>query len=146
MNPIFKLFLGANVLLFRATGGKIGSSMFGGRVLLLTTRGSKSGKERTVPVMYFQDGPNRVVIASAGGNPAHPAWYKNLHQHAPVTVEIKGRRYPARAETVTGSERARIWNKVVTEQPRFSEYAQKTKGREIPVVVLNEIDPDTRPC
>jgi deazaflavin-dependent oxidoreductase (nitroreductase family) len=146
MNPILKLFLGANVLLFRATGGKIGSSMFGGRVLLLTTRGSKSGKERTVPVMYFDDGPNRVVIASAGGSPVHPAWYKNLNRHAAVTVEIKGRRYPARAETVTGGERARIWQNVVKEQPRFAEYAQKTNGREIPVVVLNEIDGDTRPC
>jgi deazaflavin-dependent oxidoreductase (nitroreductase family) len=146
MNPILKLFLGANVFVFRATGGKIGSSMFGGQVLLLTTVGSKSGKERTVPVMYFYDGPNRVVIASAGGSPRHPAWYKNLNRHPAVTVEIKGRRYPARAETVTGSDRARIWKTVVTEQPRFAEYAQKTKGREIPVVVLNEIDPDTRPC
>jgi F420H(2)-dependent quinone reductase len=146
MNPILKLFLGANVFLFRATRGKIGSSMFGGQVLLLTTIGSKSGKGRTVPVMYFYDGPNRVVIASAGGSPKHPAWYKNLNQHPAVTVEIKGRRYPARAETVIGSDRARIWKTVVTEQPRFAEYAQKTKGREIPVVVLHEIDPDTRPC
>jgi deazaflavin-dependent oxidoreductase (nitroreductase family) len=146
MNPLLKLFLGANVFLFRATSGKIGSSMFGGSVLLLTTRGSKSGKERTVPVMYFYDGPNRVVIASAGGSPVHPAWCENLRRHAAVTVEVKGRRYPARAETVTGSERTRIWNKVAAEQPRFAEYAQKAKGREIPVVVLNEIDPDTRPC
>jgi deazaflavin-dependent oxidoreductase (nitroreductase family) len=146
MNPIFKMFLGANIFLFRATGGKIGSSMFGGRVLLLTTRGGKSGKERTVPVMYFDDGQTRVVIASAGGSPTHPAWYKNLNRNGAVTVEVKGRRYPARAETVTGSERARIWNKVVAEQPRFAEYSEKTKGREIPVVVLNEIDPDTRPC
>jgi deazaflavin-dependent oxidoreductase (nitroreductase family) len=146
MNPILKLFLGANVFLFRATGGKIGSSMFGGKVLLLTTVGSKSGKERTVPVMYFYDGPSRVVIGSAGGSPKHPAWYKNLNRHPAVTVEIKGKRYPARAETVTGSDRDRIWKTVVTEQPRFAEYAQKTKGREIPVVVLNEIDPDTRPC
>src|SRR5689334_16188521 len=103
MNPIFKLFLSANVALFRATGGKIGSSMFGGKVLLLTTRGSKSGKERTVPVMYFYDGANRVVIASAGGSAEHPAWYKNLRRHANVTVEIKGRRYPARAEVAGGS-------------------------------------------
>jgi len=138
MNPIVKLFLGANVLLFRATDGKIGSSMFGGKVLLLTTKGSKSGKDRTVPVMYFDDGTRRVVIASAGGSPAHPAWYKNLSRSPEVTVEEKGRRYRARAEVVTGDERARIWGKVVTEQPRFAEYATKTQGREIPVVVLSE--------
>jgi deazaflavin-dependent oxidoreductase (nitroreductase family) len=146
MNPIMKLFLGANIFIFRATGGKIGSSMFGGHVLLLTTKGSKSGKNRTVPVMYFQDGKARVVIASAGGSPVHPAWYKNLSQYPAVVVEEKGRRYAARADVATGQERSRIWNKVVTEQPRFGEYAQKTKGREIPVVVLNEADPDTRPC
>ena len=146
MNPILKVFLGANVLLFRATGGKIGSSMFGGRVLLLTTKGSKSGKNRTVPVMYFEDGKTRVVIASAGGSAAHPAWYKNLSQYPGVTVEEKGRRYAARADVAVGRERARLWEKVVSEQPRFAEYAKKAKGREIPVVVLNEADPDTRPC
>jgi len=146
MNPIFKVFLGANVLLFRATGGKIGSSMFGGRVLLLTTKGSKSGKDRTVPVMYFEDHKTRVVIASAGGSAEHPAWYKNLSQYPGVTVEEKGRRYSARADIAVGKERARLWSKVVSEQPRFAEYAEKAKGREIPVVVLNEADPDTRPC
>jgi deazaflavin-dependent oxidoreductase (nitroreductase family) len=138
MNPIMKLFLGANVFIFRATGGKVGSSMFGGHVLLLTTKGSKSGKNRTVPVMYFEEGKNRVVIASAGGSPAHPAWYKNLTRTPDVTVEEKGRRYQARAEIATGDERARIWSKVTAEQPRFAEYAQKTQGREIPVVVLKE--------
>jgi deazaflavin-dependent oxidoreductase (nitroreductase family) len=96
--------------------------------------------------MYFDDGPTRVVIASAGGSPAHPAWYKNLSQNAAVTVEIKGKRYQARAQVATGTDRARIWKQVVTAQPRFADYAQKTKGREIPVVVLHEIDPDTRPC
>jgi len=146
MSPLFKLFLNASVFLFRATGGKIGSSMFGGNVLLLTTRGSKTGKERTVPVMYFYDGPSRVVIASAGGSPVHPAWYKNLERHPNVTVEIKGRRYPARAAVASGSERARIWNQVVSEQPRFADYVKKAKGREFPVVVLNEVDADTRPC
>jgi deazaflavin-dependent oxidoreductase (nitroreductase family) len=138
MNPIVRLFLGANILIFRATGGKIGSSMFGGHVLLLSTKGSKSGKNRTVPVMYFEDGKRRVVIASAGGSPAHPAWYKNLSRNPEVTIEEKGRRYQARAAIATGEERARIWSKVVTEQPRFAEYASKTQGREIPVVVLDE--------
>jgi deazaflavin-dependent oxidoreductase (nitroreductase family) len=144
MNPILKLFLGANVFLFRRTGGKIGSRMFGGNVLLLTTRGSKSGKGRTVPVMYFDDGPHRVVIASAGGSPAHPAWYNNLSRNSSVTVEIKGRRYSARADVASGAERQRIWKQVIREQPRFAEYEARAKQREIPVVVLSEIDPDTR--
>jgi deazaflavin-dependent oxidoreductase (nitroreductase family) len=137
MNPLVKLFLASNVFIFRATAGKIGGSMFGGKVLLLTTKGKKSGRDRTVPVMYFDDGPNRVVIASAGGSPTHPAWFRNLSQDPGVGVEITGKRYRARAEVVAGDERARIWGKVVSEQPRFAEYAKKTT-REIPVVVLRE--------
>jgi deazaflavin-dependent oxidoreductase (nitroreductase family) len=136
MNAIMKLFLAGNVLIFRATGGKIGSSMFGGRVLLLTTKGRKTGKARTVPVMFFDDGASQVVIASAGGSPSHPAWFRNLSHDPDVTVETKGRRYQARAEVATGEERSRIWKKVIVEQPRFAEYAKKTAGREIPVIVL----------
>jgi len=138
MNPIAKLFLATNIGLFRMTGGKIGSSMFGGSVLLLTTKGRKSGKVRTVPVMYFDDGADKIVIASAGGSPVHPAWYNNLSQNPDVTVEVKGRSYKARAEVVKGSDRERIWQKVVAAQPRFAGYASKTKGREIPVVALKE--------
>jgi deazaflavin-dependent oxidoreductase (nitroreductase family) len=141
MNPITKLFLAANVGLFRATGGKIGSSMFGGSVLLLTTKGRKSGRVRTVPVMYFDEGADKVVIASAGGSPVHPAWYNNLSQNPEVTVEVKGRTYQARAEVVKGADRERIWQKVIAAQPRFAGYASKTQGREIPVVVLKDTGP-----
>jgi deazaflavin-dependent oxidoreductase (nitroreductase family) len=141
MNPMMKAFLAVNVGLFRATGGKIGSSMFGGHVLLLTTKGRKSGKTRTVPVMYFEDGADRVVIASYGGSPVHPAWYNNLSQEPNVTVEEKGRKYKARAEVARGADRERIWQKVSTEQPRFADYAKKAQGREIPVVVLKPANP-----
>src|SRR5262249_18428402 len=110
----------------------------GGSVLLLTTKGRKSGRIRTVPVMYFDDGADKVVIASAGGSPVHPAWYNNLSQHPDVTVEMKGRKYKARAEVVKGPERERIWQKVLPSHPRFAGYATKTQGREIPVVILKE--------
>jgi deazaflavin-dependent oxidoreductase (nitroreductase family) len=139
MNPIAKLFIAANVGLYRVTAGRIGGSMFGGKVLLLSTKGAKTGRERTVPVMYFEDGGNRFVIASAGGSPTHPSWYKNLSKTPSVTVEVQGKRYEARAEVVTGAERARIWQKVVSEQPRFAGYEAKTQGREIPVVLLKEV-------
>ncbi len=136
MNPLVKLFLAANVGIYRATRGKIGGSMFGGQVLLLTTKGNKTGRSRTTPVMYFDDGASRVVIASAGGSPVHPAWFKNLSRHPEVRVEVKAEAYPARAEVASGDERARIWQRVISEQPRFAEYAKKSQGREIPVVVL----------
>jgi deazaflavin-dependent oxidoreductase (nitroreductase family) len=138
MNPVGKLFIAGHVALYRATGGKMGSRMAGGKVLLLTTKGRTSGKPRTVPVMYFGDGADRVVIASAGGSAAHPAWFKNLDRHPDVTVEVDGERYAACAAVATGEERARIWKDVTSVQPRFTGYEQKAKGREIPVVVLKK--------
>jgi F420H(2)-dependent quinone reductase len=138
MNPLAKLFISAHVFLFHATGGKMGSSMAGGPVLLLTTKGKKTGQPRTVPVMYFDSDGDRVVVASAGGSATHTAWFKNLDRDPNVTVEVKGKRYAAHAEVAAGEERIRIWKKVIGQQPRFAEYEKKAAGREIPIVVLKE--------
>ena len=136
MKYFFKLFVATHVALFRATRGRIGSSMMGGKVLLLTTTGHKSGKPRTVPVMQFDDGGRRFVIASAAGSPEHPAWFKNLQKDPEVGVETRGERYQARAEVVGGDERARLWQKVTAAAPNFAAYEKKAGGREIPVVEL----------
>jgi len=138
MSPLQKVFVAAHVFVLHASGGKIGGSMGGQKLLLLTTKGNKTGKPRTVPVMCFEDDGCPVVIASAAGSPAHPAWFKNLERDPNVTVELDGRRFSARAETVTGERRTRIWQEVVRAQPRFAGYEKKTQGREIPVVVLKE--------
>jgi deazaflavin-dependent oxidoreductase (nitroreductase family) len=106
--------------------------------LLLTTKGNKTGKPRTVPLMCFEDEGQPVIIASAAGSPAHPAWFKNLERSPDVTIEVDGKRRAVRAKIVTGERRARIWADVVKRQPRFAEYEKKTEGREIPVVVLKE--------
>jgi deazaflavin-dependent oxidoreductase (nitroreductase family) len=139
MKIFLKLFVAAHVALFRATRGRLGSTMMGGKVLLLTTTGNKSGKARTVPVMQFEDGGRRFVIASAGGSPEHPAWFKNLQKRPEVSVELRGERYQARAEAVNGDERARLWKKIATEAPNFAAYEKKTQGREIPVVELKRM-------
>jgi deazaflavin-dependent oxidoreductase (nitroreductase family) len=138
MNPLQKVFIAAHTFVVHASGGKIGSSIGGQKLLLLTTIGNKSGKPRTVPVMCFEDGGRHVVVASAAGSPTHPAWFKNIERDPNVKVELDGRRFSARAETVTGEERARLWKDGVRAQPRFDEYAKNSKGREIPVVVLKE--------
>lgn len=138
MKSLLKLFVAAHVALYRATGGKLGGAMGGGKLLLLTTKGSKTGKSRTVPLMYFDDDGQRVVIASFGGAPTNPAWFNNLRANPEVTVEVAGRRYPARAEVAGDGDRARIWDKIVRQAPRFGEYQHKAKTREIPVVVLKE--------
>jgi len=142
MNPIGKLFIATHVGLFRLTGGRIGASMFGGRVMVLTTTGSKTGKRRSVPVMYFEHDGSRFVVASYGGSPEHPAWFKNMRRNPDVTVEVPGRKYSARAEVIAGEERARVWQQVTGEMSRFSDYEHKTQGkREIPIVKLVEAQP-----
>lgn len=138
MNPIGRMFVSGHVALFRATNGRFGSSMGGNSLLLLTTKGAKSGKPRTVPVMFFEDDGHRFVVASFGGSPTHPAWFKNLDRDPNVGVAVKGKTYTARAEVMNAADRARCWQKVVTQMPRFADYEKKTQGREIPLVYLKE--------
>jgi len=139
MKFFFKMFVATHVAIFRATGGRIGSSMQGGKVLLLTTTGNKSGRQRTVPVMQFDDDGRRYVVASFAGSPEHPAWFKNLQKTPEVGVEVRGERYRARAEVVGAEERARLWQKIVAQAPNFAEYEKKTQGRQIPIVELKRM-------
>jgi deazaflavin-dependent oxidoreductase (nitroreductase family) len=133
---ILKLFVATHVALFRATRGRLGSTMRGGKVLLLTTTGNKSGKPRTVPVMQFDDDGHRYVIGSFAGAPRDPAWITNLRKTPRVGVEIRGARYDAQAKLLAGDERARVWKKVVAVAPTFADYEKKAQGREIPVVEI----------
>src|SRR3954453_23534068 len=134
-----KMFVATHVALFRATGGRIGSSMRGGKVLLLTTTGNKSGKQRTVPVMQFDDDGRRYVIGSFAGSPSDPAWIKNLRKTPRVGVQVRGSRYDAQAKLLGGEERARVWKKVTDAAPDFAAYEKKAQGREIPVVELTPV-------
>ena len=107
-------------------------------VLLLTTTGRRSGNESTTPLIYDLDGDDVVVVASKGGAPRHPGWYRNLRTHPEVGVQIKGDRFRARARTAGGDERERLWRRMNRVWPHYSEYQEKTE-REIPVVVLERI-------
>jgi deazaflavin-dependent oxidoreductase (nitroreductase family) len=138
MNLFLKMFVSGHVALFRSTNGGMGSSMGGNQLLLLTTKGAKSGKPRTVPVMFFEDGGQRFVVASAGGSPKHPAWFKNLSSNPSIDVHVKGKRFAARAEVMNAADRTRCWEMVKTKMPQFGEYEKKTGGREIPLVYLKE--------
>jgi len=135
MNPFFKTFVAGHVRLYRLTGGRLGGTIVGLPVTLLTTTGRKTGRARTVPVASFEDGGDVIVIASFGGSPTHPAWFVNLSANPNVTVQVGRDVYPARAEVVTGPERERLWAMVVAKAPNFGEYQKKTT-REIPVVRL----------
>ena len=121
---------------YRATGGEEGHEWRPGvYTLLLTTTGRKSGESRTTPLIYGEDGGNQVIIASKGGAPDHPAWFKNLDADPSVRVQVGPDEFAARARVAGGEERERLWKLMAGIWPDYDDYATKT-DREIPVVVL----------
>jgi len=107
--------------------------------LLLTTTGRKSGEKYIFPLFYGDtaDG-GYLIVASKGGAPKHPQWYLNIVAHPEVEVQVGTKKVKARARTVTGPERAKLWDDALKFWPPYADYAKKT-DREIPVVVLDPI-------
>jgi deazaflavin-dependent oxidoreductase (nitroreductase family) len=120
---------------FRASRDKGEVPLEGRPLVLLTTTGAKTGRQHTTPVRPFYDGDRLYVIASKGGHPADPDWFRNLTANPEVTVEAVGETFRARAAVTTGDERDRLWNEAVALASIFAEYEAKTT-RQIPVVVL----------
>jgi deazaflavin-dependent oxidoreductase (nitroreductase family) len=129
------LFGAEHVRAYRETGGQQGYRWRGTTILLLTTTGRVSGEERTTPLIHRIDGERWVVVASKGGAPDHPDWYKNLVADPAVTIQVKDELIPVRARTAQGEERTRLWELMSEVWPAYDEYQQRTE-REIPVVVL----------
>jgi deazaflavin-dependent oxidoreductase (nitroreductase family) len=122
--------------LYRASGGRIGGRLPRGvRVLLLTTTGRRTGKRRTIPLLYVRDGDAYVVVASAGGARSHPAWFLNLRSDPAVTIRVGGRTIEAEATVAAPEERDRLWPLVTRAWPGYDGYQARTR-REIPVVIL----------
>lgn len=121
---------------FRANQGKVGGQFKGMPLLLLTTRGAKSGISRTNPLAFIRDGDRYVIIASFAGAPKNPPWYHNLVANPIVRVEVGGQSFDARAEVVKEPERSALYQKVEAAMPVFSEYKRKTQ-RSIPVIALH---------
>ena len=123
---------------FRAKGGK-GIGPFGDKLLLLTTRGAKSGQVRTTPLVYHRDGDRYVIAASKGGAPSHPSWYHNLLKHPDAEIEVGTEKFKVRAKPLAkGPERDRLYDAHGDNFAAFRGYPQKTK-RVIPVVVLERV-------
>jgi len=133
----------AHVAAFRATGGRIGSVWrinAGFRkpvpTLLLDHTGRKSGARFTTPLLYLEHGASLVVVASQGGLPEHPQWYRNLRAHPETSVQLRHRGVvPVRARTADARERAELWPRLLELYADFADYQAWTK-REIPVVIL----------
>jgi proline iminopeptidase len=136
MSEAERLFGDEHVRRYRETDGEVGSIWRrGSKILLLTTEGRTTGEPRTVPLIYEEDGDDWVIVASKGGAPKHPGWYRNLAREPRVEVQVKGEVFPARARTATGEERERLWRLAARQWPDYDAYRERT-DREIPVVVL----------
>jgi deazaflavin-dependent oxidoreductase (nitroreductase family) len=117
---------------FRANGGKVQNW---GPLILLTTKGAKSGQARVYPLMAVPYGDNYVAVASKGGAPENPLWYNNLLAHPDVTVEVGEEKFAATARLLKGAEREPVFAQAVSVFPNYAEYQKRTE-REIPVFLL----------
>jgi F420H(2)-dependent quinone reductase len=130
---------GMNNVAYRLSGGRVaGQVPSGAPICLLTTTGRRSGRRRTVPLLYLPDRDDLVVVASRGGMGAHPAWYLNLLADPHATVQVGRSTVAVRARDATDEERRRLWPGLTAAYPHFDAYRLRT-SRQIPVVFLSPV-------
>lgn len=136
--PATRRFMGAHTFLYQRTGGRLGHTIPGvpGKMLLLDHVGAKSGTRRTSPLLYVRDGEDLVIVASKGGYPKNPAWFHNLKANPDTTVQVGSHHLPVHARVAKPEERDRLWALAVEGYHGYEDYAVRSKGREIPLVVL----------
>jgi len=140
------VFTRAHCALYRGTRGLIGGRLLGIQMLLLTTRGRKTGRERTLPLAYVEYRGDLVIVASNGGSPRPPAWWLNLQAAETARVQVAGERFEVRWRTAPQAERMEYWRKLQAAIPAYRIYRVRTE-REIPIVLLRRVEPAwiTRP-
>jgi len=124
--------------IFRATRGRVGSRIGAFPVLLLTTRGRRSGERRDVTLSFVRDDDAFVVVASYAGEPRDPAWWQNLKAHPEAEVLVDGRRLQVKAREAEGARRELLWARIVEADPAYAEYQRRTERR-LPVVLLEPL-------
>jgi deazaflavin-dependent oxidoreductase (nitroreductase family) len=131
-----RFWTGIHQSIFRASNGRILGDVFGMPVVMLTTTGRKTGKQRTTMLTSpVQVGDSIVIVASYGGDNRHPTWFLNLRDNPEVHVVALGKDRPMRARVASPEERAKLWPKVVKQYRGYGRYQERTE-REIPLVIL----------
>ena len=132
-----RLFAKTHVSFYRLSRGRIGGRMWNSPVLLLTTVGRKTRKNRTTPLLYLKDNDRIAIVASNGGRDKEPSWWTNLKTNPHAQVQIKGEKKKVIARKANMYEHASLWPLLTKMYPSYGVYQKKTK-REIPIVVLTE--------
>ena len=134
--PVLTKLMGGHARVYRVTGGRIGHRFPGVPPMCLIDHvGAKSGKKRTTPLLYIEDGEDVLIVASKGGYERSPAWYYNLVANPDTTVQIGSEIRPVHARVASDEERPRVWKKATAVYPSYDEYQSRTE-RKIPLIVL----------
>ncbi|MBX3088082.1 MAG: nitroreductase family deazaflavin-dependent oxidoreductase [Cryobacterium sp.] len=132
-------WIAAHIAAFNNPDHKAWPTQRGAPLLLLTTKGAKSGQWRRTALIYGIEGESYLIVASKGGSPIAPGWYFNLIANPEVHVQVEDRKFRATARTATAEEKPAMWRKMAAIWPDYDKYTEKT-DRDIPVVVLDPIN------
>jgi deazaflavin-dependent oxidoreductase (nitroreductase family) len=139
MSTSYQDFNRALIKHLRENGGVAPPGPFHGRdLVILTTKGAKTGAVHESPIVFSRDGDRYVVIASKGGAPTNPNWYHNLKAHPEITIEIGGEKFNARAREAGDDDYERLYQNHAAKMPAFNDYRKKTT-RHIPVMILERV-------
>jgi F420H(2)-dependent quinone reductase len=131
---MIRLFTGLNTWVYRLSGGRLMNRMEGAPICLVTMTGRRSGKRKTICLMYTPHGKDVVLVASLGGSPTHPVWYYNLKANPEIVIQVGTKRRTMLARETAGAERAQLWSAAVANYASFATYQTRTT-REIPVFI-----------
>jgi deazaflavin-dependent oxidoreductase (nitroreductase family) len=134
--PDIQLLGEEHVRRYQETDGEVGYIWNGVPILLLSTTGRKTGQLRTTPLIFGRDEDDYLVVASMGGAPMHPNWYKNLLAHPEAVIQVRAEQLKVAARTAEDDEKPRLWKIVAEQWPNYDVYQTRT-DRVIPVVVLS---------
>ena len=135
---IFRQFIRLQIYIYRRSGGKRLGHVRGNPILLLTTLGRKTGKQRVTPVMYMQDETNYVIIAANAGARRNPSWFANLQANPQTTIEVDDMTRTVMTHKASKEEKDRLWPRFVEQAPFLEGYRKKTT-RDMPIIILQPI-------
>ncbi len=134
LRKFIKPYSKLNVFMYKLTGGRILGKLAGRPVMLVTMTGAKTGKKRTVPLMYVPYKEGVILVGSQGGAPKSPVWVKSVQQNPDITVQYKSKIMELRARQVDDAEKAEVWPVCVEHYHEYDDYQNRTE-RNIPVFV-----------
>jgi deazaflavin-dependent oxidoreductase (nitroreductase family) len=133
-------FTRAHCTIYRGTRGLVGGNLLGIQMLILTTRGRKTGKDRSLPLAYVEHDGQLIIVASNGGSEKPPAWWLNLQSRPTAEVQVGAERFEVTWEVAPPERRMELWRRLQAAIPAYRAYRVRTE-REIPIVLLTRVEP-----